>query len=512
MRAKHDDESIRNLTNNLRKGGADKYHRRNSERGKLFCRERIELLCDPGSFTEDGLFAGATADDLPADAVVTGFGLIEGRTVAVMASDSTVKAGSWGPRTVEKILRLQESVARRRVPLIYLVDSAGARITEQARMFPGRRGAGRIFFNQVELSGQVPQICLLFGPSAAGGAYIPAFCDVVFMVEGNAAMYLGSPRMVEMAVGEKVSSEDLGGAKMHATASGCCDFLCPDEPSAIEQAKAYLRFFPQSFEEKPSRVGSLPPAKKDRPLSKIVPAEQNKPFDMKELVSAVVDEGSFVEIKEKYAREIVTGLARIDGRAVGLVANQPRHRGGVLFIESAHKATRFISLCDAFNLPLVFFADVPGFMIGSQVERAGIIRAGARMISAVSEATVPKISVVVRKAYGAGLYAMCGPAFEPDATLALPTGMIAVMSPEAAVNAVFFNKIEATPESEREALVEELREEYARDVDLLEMANELVIDHVIPTERLREEMSRRLSQCEGSVETRPVKKRSVHPM
>src|SRR6266545_863210 len=224
----------------VERGGAEKYHQKNAEQGKLFVRERLRLLLDEGSFVEDGALANALDPELPADGVVTGMGSIEGRAVAVMANDSTVKAGSWGKRTVEKILRIQETATAQRLPLFYLVDSAGARITDQIEMFPGRRGAGRIFWNEVHLSGVVPQICLLFGPSAAGGAYIPAFCDVVFMVEGNASMYLGSPRMAEMVIGEKVTLEEMGGARMHCAVSGCGDFLCASEEEAIREARRYF--------------------------------------------------------------------------------------------------------------------------------------------------------------------------------------------------------------------------------------------------------------------------------
>jgi methylmalonyl-CoA decarboxylase subunit alpha len=511
MQAKHDDAQIREHAETVRKGGAEKYHAKNAEAGKLFCRERIRLLCDADSFVEDALFANVNAGDLPADGVVTGVGRIDGRPVAIMANDSTVKAGSWGRRTVEKILRIQEVAQKQQIPLFYLVDSAGARITDQVEMFPGRRGAGRIFYNQVQLSGQIPQICLLFGPSAAGGAYIPAFCDVVFMVDGNASMYLGSPRMAEMVIGEKVTLEEMGGAKMHTGVSGCGDFLCPDEKSAIEKARDYIRFFPQSWEGKPPAAEAKPPAA-GKPVAEIVPKEQNKFFDIKELIRALVDEDSFLEVKERFAKELVTGLARIDGRVVGIVANQPKFKGGVLFVDSADKAARFIWLCDAFNIPLVYLADVPGFMIGTKVEKEGIIRAGAKMIAAVSEATVPKICVVVRKAYGAGLYAMCGPGFAPDVTLALPTAMIAVMGPEAAVNAVFFNKIQEKPEEERAAFVAQLREAYAEDVDIMKLASEMVIDQVVAAGDLREELKRRLAVYADKKEARPLKKHCVYPV
>jgi acetyl-CoA carboxylase carboxyltransferase component len=494
-------------------GGSPKYHQKNAEQGKLFARERIARLVDAGSFVEDAMLANNAEPDLPADGVITGTARVAGRSVAVMANDSTVKAGSWGRRTVEKILRIQETAERLAVPLLYLVDSAGARITDQAEMFPGRRGAGRIFYNQVRLSGRVPQVCLLFGPSAAGGAYIPAFCDVVVMVDGNASMYLGSPRMAEMVIGEKVTLEEMGGAKMHCSVSGCGDVLCKSEDEAIAFCKAYLAYFPSHCDDKPPRAEARVPATSGKRIDEIIPVDENKAFDMMLLVREIIDEGSWLEIKSLFAREILTGLARIDGRAVGIVANQPKWLGGVLFVDSADKAARFIQLCDAFNVPLLYLADVPGFMIGTKVERQGIIRAGAKMIAAVSEATVPKISVVVRKAYGAGLYAMGGPAFEPDACIALPSASIAVMGPQAAVNAVYFNKIQEVAEGpEREAFVAKLRDEYRADVDILKLASEMVVDAVVPGERLRAEIAARFERYDQKREARPVKKHMVSPV
>ncbi len=508
-----DDGKLRDLVAQAEKGGAPSYHARNAERGKLFARERIARLLDEGSFVEDALLANSLEPDLAADGVVTGTGSIGGRTVCVVANDSTIKAGSWGARTVEKILRAQDKAAKLLCPVFYLVDSAGARITDQVEMFPGRRGAGRIFYNQVQLSGQVPQICLLFGPSAAGGAYIPAFCDVVVMVDGNASMYLGSPRMAEMVIGEKVTLEEMGGAKMHTSVSGCGDVLVKSEAEAIDWAKRYFAFMPQNHEAAPPLVDARPPAHGLAPLEQIVVADENKPFDMMHVIEHVADADSFVEIKRRFAKEIITGFARIEGRAVGIVANQPKHLGGVLFVDSADKAARFIWLCDAFNIPLLYLADVPGFMIGTKVERQGIIRAGAKMISAVSEATVPKVSVIVRKAYGAGLYAMCGPAFEPDACIALPTASIAVMGPSAAVNAVYYNKIQEVPEGpERDAFVQKLRDEYREDVDLQKLASELVVDALVPFEDLRSEVVRRFTLAAGKREPRPRKKHLVPPV
>jgi methylmalonyl-CoA decarboxylase subunit alpha len=480
-------------------------------------RERVALLLDDGSFAEEGLLANWVEDGLGADGVVTGVGTVEGRTVALMANDPTVKAGSWGPKTVEKILRIQERALSLRIPMVYLVDSAGARITEQVQMFPGRRGAGRIFYNEVRMSGVVPQVCVLFGPSAAGGAYIPAFCDIVIMREGNASMYLGSPRMAEMVIGEKVSLEEMGGAKMHTSVSGCGHQLVSSDADGIALARRYLGYMPQNWETRPptqSPPSAAPAAPASKtPIEEIVPEDENKPFDMKELIEAVVDADSLLEVHPRWAKEIVVGYARLEGEAIGIVANQPKHKGGVLFGDSADKAARFIWTCNAFNVPLLFLADVPGFMIGTKVEREGIIRHGAKMISAVSEATVPKISVIVRKAYGAGLYAMAGPAFEPDCCIALPSASIAVMGPQAAINAVYYNQLQAiADESGRAAKTEELRKEYAEDIDILHLASEMVVDAVVEPGDLRAELVRRFAHAAGKQRDWPAKHNPVTPV
>lgn len=516
----------------IKQGGAEKYHKKLQEEGKLFARRRLELLLDADTqFIEDATFANCLEPDLPADGVITGTGQVSGKTVCLMANDSTVKAGSWGKRTVEKIIRIQETAIKLQVPIIYLVDSAGARITDQVEMFPGRRGAGRIFYNQIQMSGLVPQVCLLFGHSAAGGAYIPAFCDIVIMNEGKASMYLGSPRMAEMVIGEKVSLEEMGGAKMHCTTSGCGDILVKSEEEAISTARRYLMYMPNnytkspndavadnSFNNSPSSVSRTKNIQPNNPtantkrLGQIIPEQENVHFDIYEAIDSLIDKDSFFEIKRLYAAEIVTGLARIGGMVVGILANQPKVKGGVLFIDSADKASRFIWLCDAFNIPLLFLADVPGFMIGTKVEQAGIIRSGAKMISAVAAASVPKISVILRKAYGAGLYAMCGPAFEPDVCLALPTAWIAVMGPEAAVNAVYYNKIMELPESERPAYTEKLRTEYKEDVDIFKLGAEMVVDNIIEPDKLRDELIARFKNYSRKKQERWPKKCPVLPV
>ena len=487
-----DDEApaLETLRTRVLAGGAARYHEAAAAKGKLFARERVRLLVDEGSFAEDGLLANVLAEGLPADGVVTGSATVDGRPVCLMANDSTVKAGSWGARTVEKIIRVIERAYATGVPMVYLVDSAGARITDQVAMFPGRRGAGRIFHTQVRASGSIPQVCALFGPSAAGGAYIPAFCDLVVMVEGNASMYLGSARMVEMVTGEKTTLEEMGGARVHCEQSGVGHVLVPDEPAALEVVRRFLSLLPSSWTGTPPAADPRPPEPVD--LASLVPASERQVFDMRRFVRGLLDADSFFEVHARWARELVTGIGRLEGEVVGIVANNPTVKGGVLFVDSADKATRFVQMCDAFNVPLVFLADVPGFMVGTAVEKQGIIRHGAKMISAVSEATVPKVCVVVRKAYGAGLYAMCGPAFDADATLALPSARIAVMGAEAAVNAVYANTIAALPEDEQAAFVAARRAEYDEDVDLIRLASELVVDAVVEPYELRAELIARL--------------------
>jgi acetyl-CoA carboxylase carboxyltransferase component len=485
-------ERFEELRKRVTAGGAERYHQANAARGKLFARERIARLVDDGSFVEDGQLVNARDETLPADGVITGEATIDGRPVCLMANDSTVKAGSWGARTVEKIIRVIEKARGHGVPMVYLVDSAGARITDQVDLFPGRRGAGHIFHQQVLASGAIPQVCALFGPSAAGGAYIPAFCDVVAMVDGNASMYLGSDRMVEMVTGERTTLEDMGGAKVHCEQSGVGHFLCHDEDEALSVVRRYLSYLPTSWSDQPPVTETREPDKGDL----AVPDNERRGFDIRKLVKGITDADSFFEIQARWAREVTIGFARLDGRPIGVVANNSLHKGGVLFVDSADKATRFIQLCDAFGIPLLFLADVPGFMVGTAVEKQGIIRHGAKMISAVAEATVPKICVVVRKAYGAGLYAMAGPGFAPDATLALPTAKIAVMGAEAAVNAVYANKIAAIPDdAARAAFIQDKRDEYEQDIDLVRLAAENVVDAVVEPHELRGELIRRYASA-----------------
>jgi methylmalonyl-CoA decarboxylase subunit alpha len=334
----------------------------------------------------------------------------------------------------------------------------------------------------------------------------------VIMRDGNASMYLGSPRMAEMVIGEKVTLEEMGGARMHTGVSGCGSALVKTDEEGIDLAKRWLSYLPSNWTEEPPAAPPADPAS-DQPLRDIVPVDENKPFDMRLFIDALVDADSFLEDHARWAKELIVGFARLDGQVIGIVANQPKFKGGVLFIDSADKAAHFIWTCNAFNVPLLFLADVPGFMIGTAVERQGIIRHGAKMISAVSEATVPKLCVVVRKAYGAGLYAMAGPAFDPEATIALPTASIAVMGPSAAINAVFFNQLQAIEDpDERAKRTEELRREFSEDIDILHLASELVVDAVIQPEDLRTELVRRFALSAGKARDWPAKRNAITPV
>ena len=502
---------LKDALERARGGGPERHHEKSRDQGKLPVRDRVARLVDSDSFVEDALLANWEQEGFGADGVVTGMATLAGRPVALMANDPTVKAGSWGPKTVEKIIRIQEQALEHLVPMVYLVDSAGARITDQVQMFPGRRGAGRIFHTEVKLSGVVPQVCVLFGPSAAGGAYIPAFCDVVIMRDGNASMYLGSPRMAEMVIGEKVTLEEMGGARMHTGVSGLRPL-----PREVRRGGHRPREGRTSATSGRTGASSL---RWPRPPSRL-PSCPEIPVGREQAVRHAGAD------RRARGRRLVPRGAQALGQGAdrGLRADRgPRGRASWRTSRSSaaaccswtpsDKAARFIWTCNAFNVPLLFLADVPGFMIGTQVERQGIIRAGAKMISAVSEATVPKLSVIVRKAYGAGLYAMAGPAFDPDACIALPNAKIAVMGPQAAINAVFYNQLQAIEDDEERARrTEELRAEYSEEIDILHLASELVIDAVVQPGDLRRELVKRFAAYASRDRSWPEKRNPVTPV
>ena len=474
-------------------GGSEAAREKQRAAGRLLVRERLELLLDGPPDFEDGLLA-RSEENLAGDAVVTVMGHVDGRPVAVIANDFTVKAGTWGRRTFEKITRTQERAADLGIPLVYLVDAAGARIDEQFDSYAGRHAWGQIFTNLVKFSGKVPQVCALFGPSPAGSAYVPGLCDVVIMVRGAATAYIGSPRLAEMVTGERVTLEEMGGAEMHCRQSGLGDVLVEDDPEAIAAVRLWLSYLPSSWRDEPPATNALPPAPPVRPLEDIVPTREDVPFDITELIEAIVDEATFFPYKDLFAPEIVCGFARLGGRPVGVLANQSLHKAGVLFVDSSDKAARFIWICNAFNVPLLFLADNAGYMIGTEVERAGIIRHGAKMLFAVCQASVPRVSVIVRKAYGGGYLAMSGSPTEPDAVIALPTAKVALMGPAAAVNAIHYNRIVAiTDEAERAAWIEEQRAAYEADIDVFKIASENAFEAVVPVARLRDDLIARFA-------------------
>ena len=477
-------------TATARLGGSETARSKVVARGQLLVRDRLRLLLDEDPELEDGLLARA-GDGVPGDAVVTVVGKVDGRTTCVIANDFTVKAGTWGRRTFEKITRMQELADQIEAPLVYLVDAAGARIDEQFDSYAGRHAWGNIFFNQIAYSGRVPQVCALFGPSPAGSAYVPALCDVTIMVRGHATAYLGSPRLAEMVTGEQVSLEEMGGAEMHCRVSGVGDVLVESDEEAIAAVRLWLSYMPRSWEHDPPSTKGWPPGE-HRPIDDIVPARENVPFDMQELIDALVDEGTFFPYKDLFAQELITGFARLGGRSVGIVANQTMHRAGVLFSDSSDKAARFIWICNAYNVPLLFLSDISGYMIGSAVEREGIIRHGAKMLYAVCESTVPRIDVLVRKAYGGGYLAMSGSPTQPDAVLALPTAKLALMGPAAAVNAIHYNRVMAIDDpTERASFIEEERAKVEAEIDVFELANENAFEAVVAGAELRDELIRR---------------------
>lgn len=493
-------------------GGPEAARDKQRAAGRLLVRERLALLLDGEPDFEDGLLARCE-EGLAGDAVVTAIGSVDGRPVAVIANDFTVKAGTWGRRTFEKITNLQAQADALGIPVVYLVDAAGARIDEQFDSYAGRIAWGNIFTNLVRFSGRVPQVCVLFGPSPAGSAYVPALCDVVIMVRGQATAYLGSPRLAEMVTGERVTLEEMGGAEMHCSESGLGDVLVDDDAEAIAAVRLWLSYLPSSWQEQPPATTPWPPAPPARPLEEIVPTREDVPFDVTELIEAVVDEATFFPYKDLFAPELVCGFARLGGCAVGILANQSLHKAGVLFSDSSDKAARFIWICNAFQVPLLFLADNAGFMIGTDVERSGIIRHGAKMLFAVCQAAVPRIAVIVRKAYGGGYLAMSGSPTAPDAVLALPTAKVALMGPAAAVNAIHYNRIAAMEdEAERAAWVEAQRAVYEADIDVFKVASENAFEAVVPLSRLRAELIGRFAAYRRRPADPAARRNGIYPV
>jgi acetyl-CoA carboxylase carboxyltransferase component len=496
-------------------GGEDKIARQH-EQGKLTARERLALLIDEGTFTELGIHGrphfsqrAMEGKEAPADGVVTGYGKVDGRLVAVAAYDFTVMAGSMGMTGEMKMARLRELALTKRIPLIWLLDSAGARIQEAAgSLFAG---SGHLFREEVIMSGVVPQVAALMGPCAAGTAYIPGLADFVPMVKGRGSMALAGPHLTKAVTGEDVTQEELGGSRIHTRISGVGDLEVESDEDCIDAIRSYLSFFPQSCEQAPpQREPSDPADRMDEGLLDVLPDSPRKPYDMYDVIGRIVDDGDWFDLKPRWARTIITCLARMGGRPVGIVANQPKHLGGILENDSADKAARFVNLCDAYGIPLLFLMDVPGFMVGTKVEQAGIIRHGAKMLYAVSRATVPKVTVVIRKAYGAGYYVMNGRAYEPDLIVAWPSAEISVMGPEGAVNIIFRKQIEAAddPDATRADMIEGIR----RTIDPYIAAGNALVDDIIDPRETRPTVIRALEMAETKRVERPWKKHGVMPV
>jgi methylmalonyl-CoA decarboxylase subunit alpha len=500
----------------LRLGGGQAKIDRQHAAGKLTARERIDLLIDAGTFTEIGIQAGIhhsvrgmEGKDAPADGVITGYGLVDGRHVAVCAYDFTVMAGSMGRSGEVKVTRLRELALTKRMPFVWLLDSAGARVQEAVGSLFAASGA--LFRDEVEASGVIPQVAALMGPCAAGTAYIPGLADFVPMVKGRGSMALAGPHLVRAAVGEDVTQEQLGGSRVHCRTSGVGDLEVADDEECIARIKQYLAFFPSHCEQAPPVAPvSDPVDRMDDALLDVLPASNRQPYDMYDVIRRIVDDGDWLDLKPQFARSIITCLARMGGRPVGIVANQPRHLGGILDNDAADKAARFVSLCDAFAIPLVFLVDVPGFMVGTKVEAAGIIRHGAKLLHAVAAATVPKITVVIRKAYGAGYYVMNGRAFEPDLIVAWPSAEISVMGAEGAVEIVFRREVEAA--SDPEAKKAELIAAYRGLIDVYVAARSAMIDDVIDPRETRPVVVRALAMAAGKRVQRPWRRHGVVPV
>jgi acetyl-CoA carboxylase carboxyltransferase component len=447
--------------------------------------------------------------EAPADGVITGWGDVDGRPVAVAAYDFTVMAGSMGMTGELKVTRLRELALTKRIPIVWLLDSAGARIQEAVgSLFAG---TGHLFREEVVMSGVVPQVAALMGPCAAGTAYIPGLADFVPMVSGRGSMALAGPHLVRAAIGEDVTQEELGGARVHCRKSGVGDLECDSDEECIERIKQYLSYFPANCETAPPVLEvSDPVDRMEDALLDVLPESNRQPHDMYEVIRLIVDDGEWFDLKPKWARTIITCFARMGGRPVGIVASQPRHLGGILDNDSADKAARFVTLCDAFGIPLVFLVDVPGFMVGTKVEAAGIIRHGAKMLHAVASATVPKITVVLRKAYGAGYYVMNGRAYEPDLIVAWPSAEISVMGAEGAVEIVFRKQVEAAedPAAEKAKLIEA----YRGLIDVYVAAGNGMIDDVIDPRETRPTIIKALRVAEGKRVERPWRRHGVTPV
>jgi len=497
-------------------GGGEDRIKKQHEQGKLTARERIDLLLDPGSFVEIGRFVthrctdfGMEGQKVLGDGVVTGYGAVDGRKTFVFAQDFTVFGGSLSGAYAQKICKVMDLAMKVGAPVIGLNDSGGARIQEGVESLAGYAD---IFLRNTLASGVVPQISAVLGPCAGGAVYSPAITDFILMVEGTSYMFITGPDVIKAVTHEEVTKEDLGGAATHASKSGVCHLTSPDDRTCIAQVRELLSFLPSNNHEDPPFLATNDPPLREVPeLDAMIPAESNKPYDVKDVVRAVVDDARFFEIAEHYAPNIVVGFARIGGRAVGVVANQPQVLAGVLDIDASMKAARFVRFCDCFNVPLVTLVDVPGFLPGTDQEYGGIIKHGAKLLFAFAEATVPKVTVILRKAYGGAYDVMASKHIRADMNFAFPTAEIAVMGPDGAVNIVRRNEIvkAADPAATRAAFVADYKEKFANPYKAAELG---FIDEVIYPRTLRQRLHRALEVLKDKRDTNPPKKHSNIPL
>ena len=507
---------LRELSEQAAHAGNENAVARQRERGKLLARERVEKLLDPGSFVELDRYVRHRNPDFDSmtnrpygDAVVTGYGEILGRKVFVFSQDFTVFGGSLSEVFAEKICKVMDMAVKYGCPVIGINDSGGARIQEGVVSLAGY---AEIFWRNVQASGVVPQISLVLGPCAGGAVYSPAITDFVLMVEGSSYMFITGPDVVKTVTGEDVSFEELGGASTHATKSGVAHFISPDEEACLEDARYLLSFLPQNNVDPPPYAEPADPAGREDPeLDTLIPDDPAKPYDIKDVISRVVDDGDFLEVHERWAENIVCGFARLNGHPVGIVGNQPRALAGVLDIDSSTKAARFVRTCDAFNIPLVTFVDVPGFLPGTAQEWGGIIRHGAKLLYAYCEATVPKLAVITRKAYGGAYDVMSSKHIRSDFNFAWPTAEVAVMGPEGAVNIVFRKELEEAtdPEARRAELIDDYREQFANPYAAAERG---YVDEVIEPRRTRPVLIDALETSLTKRERRPPRKHGNIPL
>jgi propionyl-CoA carboxylase beta chain len=509
-------ERLAELREEALHAGSGKAVEKQRAAGKLLARERAERLCDAGSFFElDRYVRHRTAEfgmleRRPyGDAVVTGYGTVFGRKVFVFSQDFTVFGGSLSEVFADKICKVMDLAVKYGCPVIGINDSGGARIQEGVVSLAGY---AEIFWRNVQSSGVIPQLSLVMGPCAGGAVYSPAITDFVLMVEGSSYMFITGPDVVKTVTGEEVSFEDLGGAATHASKSGVAHLICPDEESCLDDARYLLSFLPQNnLDPPPFAEPSDPVDREEAELDSIVPDNPNKPYDIKAVIERVVDDGQFLEVHERYAENLVCGFARLAGHSVGIVGNQPRSLAGVLDIDSSVKGARFVRTCDAFNIPLVTFVDVPGFLPGTAQEWGGIIRHGAKLLYAYAEATVPKLAVITRKAYGGAYDVMSSKHIRADFNFAWPTAEVAVMGPEGAVNIVFRRELaeSADPDARREELIADYRERFANPYSAAERG---YVDEVIEPRRTRPVLIDALETALTKREERPPRKHGNIPL